>query len=179
MFTSTPKLNNHVGRSMFATRIRPALRLQTKASGDLDFFSSVYFLVLTIFQTLLLLNPQGKFFVRDQTLEVNNTLESYRINQTKSTAQDVEVKVVTGLQRNQSLETGPVQTNKSHSGVKKVLLIAYSRGGSTFLGQLFALNPQSFYWFEIVQPVYLAMSGMMTIPTMELYDIDGHRRQQD
>ena len=38
MFTRTPKLNNHVGRSMFATRIRPALRLQTKASGDLDFF---------------------------------------------------------------------------------------------------------------------------------------------
>ena len=153
------------------------LGFRRKQVGIWTFFICV-FLVLTIFQTLLLLNPQGKFFVRDQTLEVNNTLESYRINQTKSTAQDVEVKVVTGLQRNQSLETGPVQTNKSHSGVKKVLLIAYSRGGSTFLGQLFALNPQSFYWFEIVQPVYLAMSGMMTIPTMELYDIDGHRRQQ-
>ena len=61
---------------------------------------------------------------------------------------------------------------------RKVILLAYTRGGSTFLGQLFALNSESFYWFEIVQPMYLAMSGMMTIPTMELYDLDGHRRQQ-
>ena len=83
------------------------LGFRRKQVGIWTFFICV-FLVLTIFQTLLLLNPQGKFFVRDQTLEVNNTLESYRINQTKSTAQDVEVKVVTGLQRNQSLETGPV-----------------------------------------------------------------------
>ncbi len=62
--------------------------------------------------------------------------------------------------------------------VKKVLLLAYLKGGSTFLGRLFASNPDAFYWFEIVQPMYLAMMGLMAIPYEELYTVDGAKREQ-
>ncbi len=77
----------------------------------------------------------------------------------------------------------PLTTSDSemdHSGVKvkKVLLLAYLKGGSTFLGRLFASNPDAFYWFEIVQPMYLAMMGLMAIPYEELYTLDGTKREQ-
>ena len=62
--------------------------------------------------------------------------------------------------------------------VKKVFSLVYFKGGSTFLGRLFASNPETFYWFEIVQPIYLAMMGLMTIPYDELYNLQGERRNQ-
>ena len=62
--------------------------------------------------------------------------------------------------------------------VKKILSLVYFKGGSTFLGRLFASNPETFYWFEIVQPIYLAMMGLMTIPYDELYNLQGERRNQ-
>ena len=49
------------------------------------------------------------------------------------------------------------------------------RGVRISEGQIIWATP---YWFEIVQPMYLAMSAMMTIPTMELYDMEGRKRQQ-
>ncbi len=66
----------------------------------------------------------------------------------------------------------------SKKTIKKVLSLVYFKGGSTFLGRLFAANPEAFYWFEIVQPMYLAMMGLMTIPYSELYTARGNRRNQ-
>ena len=43
---------------------------------------------------------------------------------------------------------------------KHVLLMAYMRGGSSFLGQMFVNNPEAFFWFEIVDPMYGAMMGL-------------------
>ena len=56
---------------------------------------------------------------------------------------------------------------------KRVLLSAYMRGGSSFLGQLFAMNPDAFYWFEIVEPMYGAMMGLRL--HSNTYDITHHR----
>ena len=82
--------------------------------------------------------------------------------------------------------TGRQHTTKStsapssykNSTVKKIFCQVYFKGGSTFLGRLFASNPNAFYWFEIVQPTYLAMMGLMTIPYDELYTLQGTRRNQ-
>ncbi len=41
-----------------------------------------------------------------------------------------------------------------------MLLMAYMRGGSSFLGQMFVTNPDAFFWFEIVDPMYGAMMGL-------------------
>jgi hypothetical protein len=30
----------------------------------------------------------------------------------------------------------------------RVILLTYHRGGSSFLGEIFAQNPEVFYWFE-------------------------------
>ena len=68
--------------------------------------------------------------------------------------------------------------SQNEQGVKKVFSLVYFKGGSTFLGRLFASNPETFYWFEIVQPIYLAMMGLMTIPYDELYNLQGERRNQ-
>ena len=38
--------------------------------------------------------------------------------------------------------------------------MAYMRGGSSFLGQMFVQNPNALYWFEIVDPMYGAMMGL-------------------
>ncbi len=62
--------------------------------------------------------------------------------------------------------------------VKRVLLLAYLRGGSTFLGKLFASNPDAFYWFEIIQPIYQSLYGIMRIPYEILYDKKGNKRDQ-
>ncbi len=72
-------------------------------------------------------------------------------------------------------ENWPQENNRI---MKKVLLLAYLRGGSTFLGELFASNPDAFYWFEIVQPMYQAFFGMMRIPYEILYNTMGKQRDQ-
>ena len=46
------------------------------------------------------------------------------------------------------------------SNQKRVLLMAYMRGGSSFLGQMFATNPEAIFWFELVDPMYGAMMGL-------------------
>ena len=38
--------------------------------------------------------------------------------------------------------------------------MAYMRGGSSFLGQMFATNPEAIFWFELVDPMYGAMMGL-------------------
>ena len=43
---------------------------------------------------------------------------------------------------------------------KRILLMAYMRGGSSFLGQMFATNPEAIFWFELVDPMYGAMMGL-------------------
>ena len=43
---------------------------------------------------------------------------------------------------------------------KRVLLMAYMRGGSSFLGQMFATNSEAIFWFELVDPMYGAMMGL-------------------
>ena len=47
------------------------------------------------------------------------------------------------------------------SHMTKVLLITYYRGGSSFLGQMFAQKRDAFYWFEPLDDVKLTMSNSM------------------
>lgn len=37
---------------------------------------------------------------------------------------------------------------------KQVLLVTYTRGGSSLLGVLFNWNPEAFYWFEPLAAYY-------------------------
>ena len=88
---------------------------------------------------------------------------------------------ITGQQSTAKTTTVSSSRNNSSSAYKaviKVFSLVYFKGGSTFLGRLFASNPNAFYWFEIVQPTYLAMMGLMTIPYDELYTLHGTRRNQ-
>ena len=39
-------------------------------------------------------------------------------------------------------------TNEQQVMTTRVVLLAYYRGGSSFLGEIFAQNPEVFYWFE-------------------------------
>ena len=41
----------------------------------------------------------------------------------------------------------------------KVVLVAYMRGGSSLLGELFNTNPQAMYWFEPLDAVYSHLYG--------------------
>ena len=75
------------------------------------------------------------------------------------------------------LDTNILSLRNEHV-IRKVFSLVYFKGGSTFLGRLFASNPEAFYWFEIVQPIYLSMMGLMTIPYDELYSLQGLRRNQ-
>ena len=69
--------------------------------------------------------------------------------------------------QNIKLRNHPILRNKTF-----VLLSAYMRGGSSFLGQMIALNPNAFYWFEIVEPMYGAMMGLRL--HSNTYDITHH-----
>ncbi len=60
---------------------------------------------------------------------------------------------------------------------KKVLLLAYMRGGSSFLGEMFASNPDAFYWFEILHAAYMSLFGILATPTDVLYTLNGAPRQ--
>ena len=51
-------------------------------------------------------------------------------------------------------------TDSQEKYPKRVLLMAYMRGGSSFLGQMFARNPDALFWFEVVDPMYGAMMGL-------------------
>ena len=51
-------------------------------------------------------------------------------------------------------------TSTKKNDQKHVLLLGYMRGGSSFLGQMFLSNPDVFYWFEILDPMYGAMMGL-------------------
>ncbi len=79
--------------------------------------------------------------------------------------------------RTQPLRWTLATTQKTQQTVF-VLSLVYMRGGSTFHGRLFASNPDAFYWFEIGQPIYLAMMGLMTIPEDILFFLNGTRRSQ-
>ena len=49
-------------------------------------------------------------------------------------------------------ETPPIKM--TGKGNKKVLLFTYMRGGSTFLGSIFATHPEAIYWYEGLAPFY-------------------------
>ena len=42
----------------------------------------------------------------------------------------------------------------------KVLMVTYMRGGSSFLGELFAQNPDAYYMFEPLDAFYASMFGL-------------------
>ena len=44
-------------------------------------------------------------------------------------------------------------------GTKRVILFAYMKGGSTFLGQLFNQNEAATYWYEPIAAMYSALYG--------------------
>ena len=60
-----------------------------------------------------------------------------------------------------------------------MLVVAYQRTGSSFLGELFNHNPDVFYWFEPVDGMYSALYGTdhgMTIPMDIYYNTEGRKR---
>ena len=67
----------------------------------------------------------------------------------------------------------------SQKKVTHVLVLAYMRSGSTFTGQLFNRNPDSFYWFEPVESIYTAMYGTsfgLTLPLDIAFNTNGEFR---
>jgi len=42
---------------------------------------------------------------------------------------------------------------------KAVMILAYQRSGSTFVGQMFNTNPSAFYMFEPLDALYSALYG--------------------
>ena len=61
---------------------------------------------------------------------------------------------------NTSLSRDVTKVTVHLSHPKRVLLMAYMRGGSSFLGQMFVTNPEAIFWFELVDPMYGAMMGL-------------------
>ena len=59
-----------------------------------------------------------------------------------------------------------------------VLLIAYMRGGSSFFGSTFSMNPDVFYWYEPVWELYNSMAAVhgVELPIHSLYYPDGRER---
>ena len=56
----------------------------------------------------------------------------------------------------------------------RVLIIAYQRTGSSFLGELYNQHPDAFYWFEPVDGMYASMYGTThgwVIPT-DIYSLE-------
>ena len=46
-----------------------------------------------------------------------------------------------------------------NEGLKFVVIFAYMRTGSTFLGKMFGSNPNVFFTFEPIGPLYFSMFG--------------------
>ncbi len=62
---------------------------------------------------------------------------------------------------------------------KLVILLAYQRTGSTFLGNLFQLNPESFYLFEPLDGLYAELYGIpmgWTVPSDISHYANGTKR---
>ena len=73
-----------------------------------------------------------------------------RLSHSKYMKTDIHVgmQVIQNNFKRQSQQVQPESVESSTGGVTKVVLIAYHRGGSSFLGELFNQNPDAFYWFE-------------------------------
>ena len=60
-----------------------------------------------------------------------------------------------------------------------VIILAYQRTGSSFLGELFNQNPDAFYWFEPLEGAYSAMYGSKfgySVPSDIFSNEDGTNR---
>ena len=56
---------------------------------------------------------------------------------------------------------------------RKVLVLAYSRSGSTLAGQMFNFNPSAFYWFEPLAAVGRQLGWFFNrMPTRNWYHYD-------
>ncbi|ELT92470.1 hypothetical protein CAPTEDRAFT_196777 [Capitella teleta] len=53
---------------------------------------------------------------------------------------------------------------------KRVLMLTYMRGGSTFLGELFNQHPDAFYWFEPLHNYQLTRRPPHTSPDLYLFN---------
>ena len=61
----------------------------------------------------------------------------------------------------------------------QVLIVAYQRTGSSFLGELFNEHDSSFYWYEPVDGVYASLYGTShgwTVPSDIYNNKDGLKR---
>ena len=54
-----------------------------------------------------------------------------------------------------------ISSDEKWRNASKILLMAYYRSGSSFLGQIFAQNAESFYWFEPLDSKELSTSKNM------------------
>ena len=66
----------------------------------------------------------------------------------------------------------------SPTNVKKMILFAYMRGGSSIAGETFAHDPDGFYWYEPLDQFYSNYLGfnIYTIPLHITYNSKGQRR---
>ena len=60
-------------------------------------------------------------------------------------------------------------TNNTNSNPKKVVLLAYYRGGSSMLGELMNQNPEVFYVFEPLRGVHRWLYGNTGVNTTNMY----------
>ena len=61
---------------------------------------------------------------------------------------------------------------------KLVIIMAYLRGGSSFLGRLLSMNPDVMYWYEPLADIYnsFTLSRTMTLTLHVLFNQDGTPR---
>ena len=127
------------------------------------------------------LNPLSKVKISENQSTVKptddplNPQSELKISENQSTAQPINSNNFDLTRDDQNLPNLPhEQKSESNASLsqemtkvtvrlsypKRVLLMAYMRGGSSFLGQMFATNPEAIFWFELVDPMYGAMMGL-------------------
>ena len=70
------------------------------------------------------------------------------------------------------LEINGTSKSNEKTAMTKILLFTYYRGGSSFLGQIFAQNIQAFYFFEPLHNLNVNMSKYLIPKNNGLYLVD-------
>jgi hypothetical protein len=75
-------------------------------------------------------------------------------------------------QSSQYFEINGTSKSNEKTAMTKILLFTYYRGGSSFLGQIFAQNIKAFYFFEPLHNLNVSMSKYLIPKNNGLYLVD-------